>query len=257
MVASRAQLASSRAKRRGGRSGSPRRAQAVQGLLPHTDLLPNRNGTFHGGRRAGAGRPRTGRAVGVAHRRRADVKRGLPIHVTSRFVPEVGYLRTRKVYQVVRRSLAAACRRRGFRVCHFSLQRNHLHLIVEADSSTLLRKGMTGLLVRLARGLNRLRRRTGQVFPDRYHHAVKRTPTDVRNALRYVLLNARRHAHEVHDKHRLVPGYLDPFSSARHFDGWSSRGRRHLSPPEDDEDAPIAKPRTWLLTEGWRKVGLL
>jgi len=194
--------------------------------------------------------------VGVVHRRRSDVKKGLPIHVTARFVRAVGYLRTQKVYRVIRCALAAACQRQGFRICHFSLQRNHLHLIAEADSPAQLHRGMTGLLVRIARGLNRLRGRTGQVFPDRYHHAVKRTPTDVRNALRYVLANSRRHAHPVQDRHRLATGYVDPFSSAPYFDGWSPQSRR-LSAPVDDDEAPIAAPRCWLLTTGWRRIGLL
>lgn len=191
------------------------------------------------------------------HRRRIDVKRGLPIHVTARFVRDVGYLRTNKVYRVVRRALAAACARRGFRICHFSLQRNHLHLIVEADGAAHLHRGMTGVLVRIARSLNRLRGRSGQVFPDRYHHAVKATPAAVRNALRYVLTNARHHGHVVHDKHRLVSGYVDPFSSARYFDGWSAPSRRRVPRAEDDEDAPVAAPRSWLLKMGWRRRGLL
>jgi len=224
--------------------------------LPHTDLVPNRHGSFHGGRRTGAGRPKTGGSVGVVHRRRTDVKKGLPIHITARFVREVGYLRSQKIYRVVRRALVSSCMRRGFRICHFSLQRNHIHLIVEAESAVLLHRGMTGLLVRIARALNRLRGRSGQVFPARYHHAVKSTPSAVHSALRYVLENARHHAHEVHDKHRRAAGYVDPFSSALYFDGWSARRRRPPPPPED-EDVPVAPPRTWLLTSGWRSRGLL
>jgi len=234
-----------------------RRVGKAQAFLPHMDLVPNCRGTFHGGRRIGAGRPKTGRSVGVVHRRRTDVKKGLPIHVTVRFTRAVGYLRTQKVYQIVRRSLVAACQRRGFRICHFSLQRNHLHLIVEADGPAHLHKGMTGLLVRLSRALNRLRGRSGRVFPDRYHHAVKRNPTDVRNALRYVLDNARHHAHEVHDRHRLVPSFVDPFSSARYFDGWSIASRRRIPVPDGEDDAPVAAARSWLLTTGWRTRGLL
>jgi len=243
--------ASGSSKRRG------RSIRSSQALLPYAHLIPNRNGTFHGGKRAGAGRPRTDRPVGVVHRQRTDVKKGLPIHITARFVREVGHLRTSKVYRVIRRALAAACSRRGFRICHFSLQRNHLHLIVEADGRAQLHRGMTGLLVRIARALNRLRGRCGQVFPDRFHHAVKRTPSAVRNALRYVLSNARHHANEVHDRHRLAPGYLDPFSSARYFDGWSAPSRRRVPRAEDDEDAPVAAPRSWLLKMGWRRRGLL
>lgn len=220
-------------------------------------MLPNEKGTFHGGRRDGAGRPKTGRPVGMVHRRRVDVKKGLPIHVTARFVREVGYLRTQKVYRVIRRALAAACIRRGFRICHLSLQRNHLHLIVEAESAPTLHRGMTGLSVRIARALNRLRGRRGQVFAERYHQAVKSTPAAVRNALRYVLNNARHHAHEVQDKQRLLASYVDPFSSARYFDGWAARCRRLVPDPEDDESPPVAPARTWLLASGWRSRGLI
>ena len=220
-------------------------------------LVPNRNGTFHGGRREGAGRPNTGRRVGVAHRQRQDVRKGFPVHVTTRTVRDVGYLRTNKVYRVVRRALARGCRRRGFRVCQFSLQRNHLHLVIEADSAAQLHKGMTGLLVRLARALNGLRGRKGQVFPDRFHHRVMKTPTQVRNTLCYVLNNAKRHAHEVQDKHRKVKRWTDPFGSARYFDGWSRDTRRFVPEPNDGEDAPVAQARSWLLTTGWRKRGLI
>jgi len=253
MARARTSSASTRSNKR--RRG--RRVRSPQELLPHTSLVPNRKGTFHGGKRAGAGRPKSGRSVGVMHRRRTDVKKGLPIHVTARFTEEVGYLRTQKVYRVIRLALVRGCARRGFRVCHFSLQRNHLHLIVEADGPADLHKGMTGLLVRMARGVNRLRGRRGQVFPARFHHAVKRTPNGVRNALHYVLTNARHHAHEVHDRHRLAPGYVDPFSSAPYFDGWSVASRRRVRDPEDEDDAPVVAPRSWLLTSGWRRRGLL
>jgi hypothetical protein len=79
----------------------------------------------------------------------------------------------------------------------------------------------------------------------------------VRTALRYVLLNARRHA----AKARAAvsgPVRLDPASSARWFDGWK-RERLPLTEEKDGAsgDAPVARARMWLLAVGWRRRGLL
>jgi len=211
----------------------------------------------HGGARAGAGRRPTRplgssaserRRAGVAHRRRT-VERGLPLHVTTRTVPAVGRLRRHKLYQAIRRALVLGCYRRGFRVCQFSVQEDRLHLVVEADDSASLHRGMTGLLVRIARGLNRLGARRGQVFPDRYQHRVLRNPGEVRRGLCYVLNNVRRRAVGAQTM-------ADSYSSAAYFDGWARAGRTAVPPP-DEGPPPVAPPRTWLLSAGWRAEGLL
>jgi REP element-mobilizing transposase RayT len=76
---------------------------------------------------------------------------------------------------------------------HYSVQGNHVHLLVEACDERSLSRGMNGLGVRVARGLNRVMRRSGKVLEDRYHGHILRTPTEVRNARGYLLQNARRH----------------------------------------------------------------
>ncbi len=136
---------------------------------------------------------------------------------------------------------------REFRVVHFSLQGEHLHLIVEADDNRALSEGMQGLSVRLAKGLNRLMGRHGKVFADRFHAHVLRTPSEARNALAHVLLNHRSHMARIRKPAgRSVP---DPFSSAATFDGWQElRGE----PPR-----LTAPPRSWLLGTGWRRRGKL
>ena len=42
-----------------------------------------------------------------------------------------------------------------FRVVHFSVQADHVHLIVEADSRLGLIRGVQGLAVRCAKAINR------------------------------------------------------------------------------------------------------
>jgi REP element-mobilizing transposase RayT len=76
---------------------------------------------------------------------------------------------------------------------HYSVQGNHVHLLVEAEDERALSRGMNGLGVRVARGLNRVMGRKGKVLDDRYHGHVLRTPTEVRRARAYLLQNAERH----------------------------------------------------------------
>ena len=88
---------------------------------------------------------------------------------------------------------------------------------------------------------------------DRYHLHVLRTPTEVRNALAYVLLNARRHAAAAGRTLSRAFG-IDPASSGRWLDGWI---RIVTNDPSPLPPAPVAPPRSWLLATGWKRGGLL
>jgi REP element-mobilizing transposase RayT len=179
--------------------------------------------------------------------------------VTLRVRRDVPSLRTVRIVHEIERTFADGCARPGFRLVHYSLQANHAHLIVEAHDRDALGRGMKAIGARLARAVNRVARRRGRVLADRYHHRVLPTPKEVHGALRYVLLNARRHAAKA--RATLTPrARLDPASSARWFDGWRRGGRS--APPDSDrverpERPSVARPRTWLLKVGWRRHGLL
>jgi hypothetical protein len=139
-----------------------------------------------------------------------------------------------------------------------SIQRDHVHMIVEAHGRGALARGMKSIAARLARAVNRVFTRSGPVLDGRFHHRVLRTPREVRNALAYVLLNARRHfAKRTGD--RRPPVRLDAASSARWFDGWKPAWRALLGPPGGEQGAPrdVAAAHTWLLRVGWRRHGLV
>jgi hypothetical protein len=146
--------------------------------------------------------------------------------------------------------LREACERRRFRITHYAIQPDHAHFIVEATSREALAAGMKSLGARLARAVNRVFRRRGPVLADRYHLHILRSPREVRRAIAYVLLNARRHLAKL-GRRLLASTALDPASSGRWFDGWRSR-----TEPACDSPA-VAPPRTWLLRIGWRRVGLI
>ena len=160
------------------------------------------------------------------------------MHVTYRLV-KAPSLRTGKVMRKLMNCIRGA-HKATFRICEYSVQSNHVHLIVEASSKRALSRGMQGFASSAARILNGMLRRSGRLFADRYHARELATPTEVRNALRYVLRN--------HEKHMGFSG-VDFWSSGPWFAGWSAP----VLPPQ--EPSPAAKARTWLLSQGWRRAG--
>ena len=195
-----------------------------------------------GGPRKGAGRRSSSDRRRVSHAARPRHDRGRPVHVTLRLRDGLPSLRTSVARARVERAFSLGRDRFGFRLNQFSLQSNHLHLIVEADDRLALTRGMKGIAVRVARALNRLWKRRGRVFADRFHSRPLSTPREVRSALVYVLQNARHHGLRVMG--------VDPYSSGPWFDGWR-QGIVHASP------GPGAGAMSWLLREGWRRHGLI
>ncbi|WP_373047964.1 transposase [Vulgatibacter sp.] len=201
-----------------------------------------------GGARKGAGRkPKGPRPLGdrraVPHHRRAEIERRHPVHVTVRMMPDVWNLRTNRAWNVLSRALLAV-RETGARLTHYSVQGNHLHLILEVEHRRNLGRAMRSISIRVARGLNQLMRRSGRVVADRYHAAVLRTPTQVRNAIRYVLSNTRKHMLERRDP--VGPVVIDRFAAG-------PQGQAPVTMDLRGDDRVLLEPRTWLLREGWSR----
>jgi putative transposase len=204
-----------------------------------------------GGRRAGAGRPRKAAKdrTFVAHAARPVHKRRHPTHVTLRAKRGLPSFRHQRVQQLLREVLARQAFRRyrdHFQVVHYSIQSNHLHLLIEATDKRSMRSGVSGLVIAFAKRLNELLERlTGKVWGDRYHSRDLTTPSAVRNALVYVLQNFKKHGATTNGP------VVDHFSSAARFPGWTV-------PVAIPADAwPPRRARTWLLGEGWTPRGLL
>lgn len=193
-----------------------------------------------GGRRAGAGRKRS-RDSGMPHLRRAEVAARHPIHATVRVGKGCWNLRSHRALRVLEGAFLAARDRFGLRLVHYSVQGNHLHLIVEAGGKESLARGMKGLEVRMARALNQMMGRKGPVFADRYHAHVLKSPRETARAMRYVLTNFAHHAQAWGA--RLRATFIDPFSSVRYLAARPGPG------------APVAGAQTWLLRVGWLDFG--
>lgn len=164
-----------------------------------------------GGRRPGAGRKPKGEVAGASHARRPALSRHHPVHVTVRMLPHVWSLRSSRGMAVVEAALRGVKARPGFRVTHFSVQGNHVHLVAEARDQDALASGMKAFSIRLAKGMNRLMSRRGPVLEDRHHVRVLRTPAEVRRAVEYVTGNFESHARRRGEP--VGDGFRDRFGS--------------------------------------------
>jgi hypothetical protein len=90
-------------------------------------------------------------------------------------------------------------------------------------------RGMQGLAVRIAKALNRVMQRRGALFDDHYHSRLLRSPTELVNAIAYVLGN-----HEHH------------YGPSRGVDRYSSLACAR--------ERVLAVPTTWLIRVGWRRA---
>ena len=213
-----------------------------------------------GGKRRGAGRRPSGPRAGERHCRRPDFKASQPLHVVLRLVPAVGNLRRRTLYKAMRNATITAALREHVRITHISLHRTHVHMLVEAEHKAALARGLQGFQVSAAKHINTAlgdgaRRRRGKVFADRYHAELITSPTQARNAIRYVLSNWRRHKE---DREGLPSTWLvDPFSSGILFPDWLElQDRPWMWPIRDTYDPLVVRTaRSWLLAEGWKRAG--
>jgi putative transposase len=169
-----------------------------------------------------------------------------------RVVRGVRVLRSDGVFRRLQASIKRASRS-GFRIVQFSVQVDHVHLLVEAKDKQALAAGLRGLAVRIARDVNAALGRKGTLFPQRYHARALTRPGEVRHCLLDVLANHRKHASS--------SAWLDPRSSAAWFDGWRDDALFALAQRDVSDlvrsPSPVEPARTWLASVGWRKHRLL
>jgi len=181
-----------------------------------------------GGKRRGAGRKPKGKRALVSHRARPRFAAPTPVHVTLRVAAEIPSLRSSRRFASVKECFLRSRGRFGVRLAEYTVLGNHVHLIVEADDSASLSRGVQGLCIRLARALNALLSRAGAVFADHFHSRVLGTPAELCNAIRYLRGNAAHHYGTTG---------VDLFSSAT-----------------ADTIAALVAPVGWLLRTVWRRA---
>lgn len=195
---------------------------------------------------------------GASHEARPELKASCPMHVTKKLAAGLPGLRCPAAWSVITGAIRQANQRGLVRVIEFTVQGDHLHMICEGADAKAVGRGLGGLFTSVARQLNRLWKRCGKVFSERYHRQDLTTPTQVRNAIRYVLGNIYKHARGILQmtgkSGRLCP---DPYSSGVWFRGYKE--------PDGELDRSVlggiarctVDGLSWLLSEGWKLRGLL
>ena len=201
-----------------------------------------------GGARRGAGRKPRGPHAGASHAPRPGLDARHPLHVTLRVGRGVPSLRSQRCLGVLRRAFSAARERFGFRLVHYGVQADHIHLLCEAPDGRCLSRALQGLCIRIARRLNAELGRRGRLFADRYHARALSSPREVRNCLAYVLLQRRRHGAK---RAVGITSVLDPCTSGGCFDGWS----RAVGPRAGPWQETVVAAQSWLLRVGWQRHG--
>ena len=138
----------------------------------------------HGGRRPGSGRKRI-HSSGVSHRKRERVSSKTPLHINFKYKVQI---KNKTCLKILKRAITNA-RSLGLRVIHFSLQTNHIHLILESQDNETMTKGMRSLTVTLAKGVGK-----GKIQLGRYHLHVLKSLRETKNAVNYVLFNEQKHS---------------------------------------------------------------
>ena len=211
------------------------------------------------------GRTRRGRPPGTGaflpHIAREPHHEDHPVHISMRRVASGPSFRTQRVCAAIRGVIARA-KRNGVRVLHYSVQDNHLHLMVEGRHSADLSNQMRTLFSRIAFTVNAIAHRHGKLFRDRHHRHELQTPREVRHALVYILFNDRKHGAHVagHASSASSAGTasaahapaLDPCSSAWWFHHWAPWDHPPRELLLDPAEAPTVAPKSWLASFGWR-----
>lgn len=182
-------------------------------------------------------------------------------------------LRSKRCFSQILESFIRIQEQFPFRIVHYSVQNDHLHLLVEGRDNRLLSRSMQGLSIRIAKAINREIGRKGKIFADRYRSRVLKTSSEVRSGIECVLKDVMRHKR---GKKVFPPGWVDPFSSAVFFfepetvEGVKP-GTQRKEREERKEDPKwiadffrlraklgrweVSPPETALLAAKWRKAG--
>jgi REP element-mobilizing transposase RayT len=139
----------------------------------------------------GAGRPAI-HDIGIRHRERPKLTRLSSLHLTIKIKRIKADLKNKSILIVLKRAIYNA-RKKGLRVIHFSLEFDHVHLLIEAPDNFILGKGMQSLGVTLVRGINKLGQTSGEVYKHRYHFRKINSTRELKVVMNYIFHNGVKH----------------------------------------------------------------
>ena len=139
----------------------------------------------------GAGRPAK-HDRGIRHIARDEFNRLTVLHLTVKIDRAKAGLKNKQTLKLLWHAIKKA-RLKGLKIIHYTLEFDHIHLLVEADNKAIVGTGMQSFGISLSKGINKIKGLSGQVFKTRYHFRKLKTPTEVKNVIHYILGNSIKH----------------------------------------------------------------
>lgn len=130
--------------------------------------------------------------AGIRHTSRPKISRPTSLHLTIKVKSIKANIKNKIILHMLKRAILNA-RRQGLKVIHFSLEYDHVHLLIEADNNLTLGKGMKALGVTLAKRINKFRGLKGAVYKHRYHFRRVGSSAQLKKVMNYIFSNGVKH----------------------------------------------------------------
>ena len=151
----------------------------------------------------GAGRPaKVDR--GIRHISREKINRPSALHLTIKVRENKADIKNKRILKALHYAIRRA-RLQGLRVVHYTLEYNHVHLLVEANDNKSVQKGMQALGISFSKAINKIKQVKGSVYKHRHHFRKLNSRREYKNVIQYIFRNGIKH------KRSLC--LIDPFNS--------------------------------------------
>jgi REP element-mobilizing transposase RayT len=141
--------------------------------------------------RKGAGRPAI-HDPGIRHTGRPKLKKSASLHLTVKVRKNKADIKNKSILMILKRAIQNA-RKQGLKVIHYTLEYDHVHLLIEADNNFVLGKGMQAFGVTMAKAINRAKKLSGSVYKTRYHFRQITGTKELKNVMMYIFKNGLKH----------------------------------------------------------------
>ncbi len=129
---------------------------------------------------------------GIRHTKRITFHRTQAFHLTIKINKENSGLKTNEIAKKIKSSFKKLYEN-SVNLIHFTIEYDHIHLLVEAKNHICLGKSMQSFGISITKKLNFHRRKIGQVYKHRYHQRILKTKTEIKNVINYIFQNGKKH----------------------------------------------------------------
>lgn len=154
-----------------------------------------------------AGRPAI-HDKGIRHIAREIIKKSTSLHLTIKVRENKADIKNKQVLKILHYAIRRS-RIKGLRIIHYTLEYNHIHLLVEAADKQTVHQGMQSFGITFAKKINAIKRLKGTVYKHRYHLRKINSPRELKNVLYYIFNNG------IH--HKRTSTVLDPYNTLPAF----------------------------------------